>query len=126
MDKKKLRNDIILVASLLLVAAISLVFVMVRSVKKNLVARIYVQDTVVEVVDLSETGDMDYFVHGLKGELHIHKHDGSIAVVESNCPHQDCVRMGYVSKSNHPIICAYNATYIVIEGGTVNNDVEIG
>ena len=67
MDKKKLRNDIILVASLLLVAAISLVIVMVRSVKKNLVARIYVQDTVVEVVDLSKTGDTDYFVHGLKG-----------------------------------------------------------
>ena len=126
MDKKTLRNDIILVVSLLLVAVVSLVVVLCTRVRTNLIATISVQNEVVETIDLSKVGDEDFYIDGLKGKLHIHTHDGKIAVLESNCPHQDCVKMGYVGETNHPIICAYNATYIVIEGGEPLNDVEIG
>ena len=124
-DKKKLRTDIILVGSLLLVAAISLVVVFSTRRKDNLYARIYVQNEVVETVDLSKKEDSHFYIEGAHGTLHIHQHDGKIAVLESNCPHQDCVKMGYVSDSSHPIICAYNAVSIVIDG-TNPNDVEIG
>ena len=126
MDKKKLRNDIILTLSLLLVAVTALVFVLVFRVRNNLVARIYVQNNVVETIDLSNKEENDYWIDGLNGKLHIHTKDGAIAVVESNCPHQDCVNMGYVSETNHPIICAYNAVYIAIEVETNNDDVRIG
>lgn len=125
MDKKKLRNDIILIASLLLVAVVSLVLVLSTRVKKNLVATISVQNNVVEKVDLSKEKDSDYYINGLKGIVHVHTHEGAIAVVESNCPHQDCVKMGYVKETNKPIICAYNGVYIVINGSS-SNDVEIG
>lgn len=125
MDKKRLRNDIILISSLLLTAIVALVFVLCTRVKKNLVATISVQNNVVETIDLSKKEDADYYINGLKGEMHIHTHDGAIAVLESSCPHKDCVRMGYVKETNHPIVCAYNAVYIVING-TSANDVEIG
>ena len=125
MDKKKiLRNDLIVIISLLLVAIISLVCVLCFRTKDNLVAKIYVQTVVVETIDLSKKQDNDYFIHGLNGDLHVHTHDGKIAVVESNCPHQDCVKMGYVGETNRPIICAYNAVYITINGQSPN-DVEI-
>ena len=125
MDKKKIiRNDLIVILSLALVAVVSLVCVLAFRTKKNLVAKIYVQNTVVEAIDLSKKEEKDYLVHGLQGDLHVHTHDGKIAVVESNCPHQDCVKMGYVGETNRPIICAYNAVYITINGKTVN-DVEI-
>ena len=125
MDKKVLRNDIILIALLLLVAVITLIVVLCTRVKTNLVAKVYVQDQIVEVIDLSKKEDADYVIDGLKGKVHIHTHDGGIAVIESNCPHQDCVHMGYVKETNRPIICAYNAVYIIIEGQSAN-DVEIG
>ena len=125
MDKKVLRNDIILIASLLLVAVITLIVVLCTRVRTNLVAQVYVQDQIVETIDLSKKEDADYFVNGLKGQVHIHTHDGGIAVIESNCPHQDCVHMGYIKETNRPIICAYNAVYIIIIGQSVN-DVEIG
>ena len=125
MDKKVLRNDIIVICSLLLVAILSLVLVLNFKTKKNLVAKIYVQNDVVETIDLSKKEENDYFVQGLNGELHIHTHNGAIAVVESNCPHQDCVKMGYVSESGRPIICAYNAVYITIDGQKPANDIEI-
>ena len=124
-DKKTLRNDLILILSLFVVAAIALVVIISTRRKDNLVARISVQNNVVEVIDLSKKEDNDYYIDGLKGQLHIHTHDGAIAVVESNCPHQDCVHMGYVKETNRPIICAYNAVYIVINGNAAD-DVEIG
>ena len=124
MDKKVLRNDLILIGSLLVLAVISLVLVLTLKTKKNLVAKVYVQNEVVEVIDLSKKEEKDYYVQGLKVQVHIHTKNGGIAIVESNCPHQDCVNMGYVYETNRPIICAYNAVYIVIEG-KANFDVEI-
>ena len=124
MDKRLLRNDLILIGSLLLVAVLCLVLLLTNRTKDNLVATISVQNDVVETIDLSKKEDAEYYIDGVKGQLHVHTHEGAIAVLESNCPHQDCVRMGYVSESGHPIICAYNQVSIVIEGG-VSNDVEI-
>lgn len=124
MDKKVLRNDLILIGSLLVLAIISLVLVLTLKTKKNLQAKVYVQNEVVEVIDLSKKEEKDYYVQGLKGQVHIHTKNGGIAIVESNCPHQDCVNMGYVYETNRPIICAYNAVYIVIEG-KASFDVEI-
>lgn len=124
MNKKVLRNDLILIGSLLVLAIISLVLVLTLKTKKNLQAKVYVQNEVVEVIDLSKKEEKDYYVQGLKGQVHIHTKNGGIAIVESNCPHQDCVNMRYVYETNRPIICAYNAVYIVIEG-KANYDVEI-
>ncbi len=125
MDKKLLRNDLIVIGTLLLVAIVTLVCVFAFKLKKNLVAKIHVQNEVVETIDLSKKEEKDYVVKGINGYVHIHTHDGAIAIVQSNCPHQDCVKMGYVKETNKPIICAYNAVYITIEGGTATNDVEI-
>lgn len=124
MNKKVLRNDLILIGSLLVLAIISLVLVLTLKTKKNLQAKVYVQNEIVEVIDLSKKEEKDYYVQGLKGQVHIHTKNGGIAIVESNCPHQDCVNMRYVYETNRPIICAYNAVYIVIEG-KANYDVEI-
>lgn len=126
MLKGKIRNDIILIISLLVVACVSLAIILSLRIKKNLVAKVSVQNEVVQVIDLSKKDEADYSIQGLKGIVHIHTKEGAIAVVESNCPHQDCVHMGYVKTTNRPIICAYNAVSIVIEGGEELNDVELG
>ena len=126
MDKTKFRNDFILIISLLVTAIVALSVVLILRKKNNLVASVYVQNEIVETIDLSKKEEKDYYVEGLHGTVYIHTHDGAIAIVESNCPHQDCVKTGYVSTSNRPIICAYNAVYITISGGTATNDVEAG
>ena len=120
MDKKTLRNDIILIGSLLLVAVISLILVLsIRSTKDNRYANVYVQNEPSFAIDLSKKEEKDYPVYAFNSEkvlLTIHTNDkGEVAVTRSTCPHQDCVNMGYVSVTNKPIICAYNQVYIVIE-----------
>ena len=124
MDKKKLRNDLLLIIPLLVVAIIALVVVLTRKTDKPLVAKVYVENTVVQTINLSDKEERDYKIQGKNGELVVHVHDGKIKVLQSNCPHQDCVNQGEVSDTNHPIICAYNEVYIVIEGQS-NYDVEI-
>ena len=119
MDKRKvIRNDLILILSLLVVAAVALILTTVLSKKDNLTAKISVKNEVVEVIDLSQKEERDYIIDGINGKLKVHTHNGGIAVTESNCPHQDCVNMGYVYQTNRPIICVYNAVYIVIEGAS--------
>ncbi len=125
MDKKKLRNDIILVGSLLIAAITALLVVIFTRQTNNLVAKVSVQNQVVLTIDLTKENNKDYVVKGINGGVHIHVKDGAIAVTESNCPHQDCVRTGYISDSSHPIICAYNAVTIEIVGNQTN-DVEVG
>ena len=124
MTKKTLRNDLILIGSLLLVAILAVVLVF-TSRKEAGKATITVKNQVVEVIDLSKKLEKDYYIEGSKGTLHVHTKDGAIAVLESNCPHQDCVNIGYVSDSNHPIICAYNEVVIVV-GGESSTDVVVG
>lgn len=124
MDKKKIRNDIILIVALLLTAVISLIMVSLKQSHQYSVASVYVQNKLVETIRLNQNSENDYYVHGLNGDLHIHTKNGGIAVVESNCPHQDCVRTGYVNQTGKPIICAYNGVSITIEGNS-SNDIEV-
>ena len=122
--KKTLRNDLILIISLAVVLVGSLLAVLLTRKKNNLVAKIYVKDELVQTVDLAKTDNTEFVIHGAKGDLTVSIKDHSIAVIEADCPHQDCVDMGYVKESNRPIICAYNQVYIIIEGNS-NYDISI-
>ena len=136
MDKKVLRNDLILILSLLLVAVVSLIVVNVTGSKKNLVANVYYQNTLVTTLDLENDEGKEYSF-GVWGDKSPDPYDKpdvitvsvknhAVAITESPCPHQDCVHMGYVSDTNHPIICAYYGIYISIEGDATTYDTELG
>ena len=114
--KKTLRNDLILISSLLVIVIASFLAVFLTKKKNNLVAKIYVKNELVQTIDLAKSEDKEIEIDGAKGKLKIIIKDHAIGVEESNCPHQDCVHMGLVKESNRPIICAYNQVYIVIEG----------
>ena len=103
----------------------TLVVVVCTRIKTNLIAKVYVQNDVVEVIDLTKNEENIYEIEGINGKVYVHSKKGAIAITESNCPHQDCVHMGYVTTTNKPIICAFNAVSVIIVG-TATNDVEIG
>ena len=49
----------------------------------------------------------------------------AICVLKSDCPHQDCVNMGWTTSPDHPIICAHYKVSVEITG-TSFYDAEIG
>ena len=122
--KKTLRNDLIWIISLVVILVGSLLAVLLTRKKNNLVAKIYVKDELVQTIDLVKTDNTEFVIHGAKGDLTVSIKDHSIAVIDADCPHQNCVHMGYVKESNRPIICAYNQVYIIIEGNS-NYDISI-
>ncbi len=123
MKNKKLRNDLILIISLLAVFAVILVVLYISRTSANLIANIYVQNHIVKRVNLNGE-DQEFKIEGTNGDLTVSVLDKKIAIIESSCPHKDCIQMGYIGETNRPIICAYNQVYIQIEGALVN-DVEI-
>ena len=123
MKNKKIRNDLILIISLLVTFATILVVLYISRTSANLIANIYVQNHIVKRVSL-DGEDQEFRIQGTNGELTIAVLNKKIGVKESNCPHKDCIKMGYVGETNRPIICAYNQVCIEIEGALVN-DIEI-
>lgn len=123
--KKTLRNDLILIGILLALIIGGLLAVLLTRKKNNLLAKIYVQSQLIQEVDLNTEPDHDFVIQGAKGKLTVSIKNHSIRVKEADCPHQDCVHMGYVNETNRPIICAYNQVYIIIEGNSTY-DARIG
>ena len=124
MEKRKIRNDIILIIVLLVITIGTMIPLLLLRKRNNLTAKVYVQNEVVETIDLSKKEDKYYYINGTHGVVTVHTKDGAIAIVDSNCPHHDCIHMGYVKEINLPIVCAYNAVYIEIVGAKYN-DVEV-
>ena len=124
MKNKTLRNDLILIISLLVAITASLLAVLLTRKRNNLIANIYVKDEIVKTVDLTTSKNQKFEVKGTKATVVVEVKDHAIGVVEASCPHQDCVHTGFVSETNRPIICAYNEVYIVIVGDS-NYDARI-
>ena len=124
MKNKKLRNDIILIISLLLVSVIILIIFYATRPKDNLAAKIYLKNEKIKEIDLSTNRNEKITLEGAKGSMDIHVHDFGVEVTNSTCPNKDCIRMGFISTANKSIICAYNQIYIAIDGKS-NYDLEI-
>lgn len=94
--------------------------------RDNLVAYIYKENDLVLTIDLSKedkerTFEIDTYVN--KMEIAVKKN--AIKVSHSSCPHQDCVKMGYVSNTNRPIICLYHKILIEIKNKDQNLSIEV-
>ena len=120
MDKKTLRNDLILIGSLLLVAVTALIIVSNLNRPKTYgYANVRVQNEAAFAINLGENEEKDYPVYALNSDkllLTIRRIDHGVRVISSTCPHKDCIQTGYVNTLNRPIICAYYQVSIVIAG----------
>ena len=107
------------VISFLCIVAI-IVYACIQNKSSANYAKIYVKNTLIEEINLRAASEEEneITVHGENGDMKISYHKGEIKAKESNCPHQYCVNKGYVSRANDPIVCVYNAVYIVIEGAS--------
>ena len=127
---KKIRNDIILIVSILLIALIVFLIFKLNSTDDNLRAMVYYDNELVLEVDLdnnsykiydnelvNKNNDNEYIVKGSESELTIIVNDNGIKVLDSGCSDKVCVNQGYISSSNRTITCLPNKVYIKLVGG---------
>lgn len=54
--------------------------------------------------------------------LHVLVYDGEIRVSEADCPTQDCVHTGTITRTGQSIVCLPARVIIRLEGGAVDKD----
>jgi hypothetical protein len=109
--------DVIVVGTSALLASALSIYVAVPKNGGSHVAEITGSSLTTERVDLSKESSERYFtIQGKHDQMTIGVKYNAICVKDSNCPHQYCIRQGWVSDANHPIICTYNEIQIVILG----------
>lgn len=111
--KKTLRNDLILIAVLLLAGLIAL-GVSRRNAPKGEVAVVRVEDRVIGRYPLSVDGEFP--LNGGTNVLVIE--DGTARIDRADCPDKICVNQGRVRRGGQIITCLPNRLTVTIEGGS--------
>lgn len=116
-----------LVVLAVLVAAGAILFAFRPKNGNFLTARIVLDNELVAEISL---GDLDepvtIEVPGAKYPITVEAEQGRIRVLHSDCPSQDCVHTGWVSRSGGQIVCLPNRLVITVTGGTAEADAVTG
>ena len=114
-DKHRIRNDLILIGTLLVIALAAFIFVKINKSAGDY-AVVYV-DTVEEArFSLSE--DTEYEINGANGGINtLVISNGSAFLEDADCPDRLCVKQGSISNVGESIICLPHKVVIAIESG---------
>ena len=116
-----------LVALAVLAAAAAILFAFRPKSGNFLTARIVLDNELVAELPLSalsETVTLD--VPGARYPITVEAENGRVRVSHSECPSQDCVHTGWVSRSGGQIICLPNRLVITVTGGGADADAVTG
>ena len=81
------------------------------------VAYIYLKGELIETIDLNAVViPYEFTVESDLGYNTIRVENGSVAIVEADCPDQICVNQGSISDSAVPIVCLPHRLVIQIKG----------
>lgn len=123
---KKYYRDIIIVLGIIACTLSAFFIVKCNTSKKAVFAKISQQNAVVLTIDLSKESnqvrEIQFPKEDVKITIGVKKN--SICILKADCPHNDCVKTGWVSEAGKPIICAHYKVMIEISG-TSENDVEV-
>ena len=116
---KKFWIDIVVVSSLLVLTGVTFTVVYFPKSSESLIANVYLKKEKIKTINLTELGEeSQIYTVNIDEDEHVHieaKHN-SIRVKESTCPHQYCVRSGWISEEGRSIICVPYELIISIEG----------
>ena len=82
-----------------------------------LTAVISVDGTETERIGLTGLAETDRVVESNGYTLYIHLTDTEVWVESSDCPTQDCVRTGHISRGGQSIVCLPARVIVTLEGG---------
>lgn len=116
-----------LVALAVLAAAAAILFAFRPKSGNFLTARIVLDNELVAELPLSAlTQSVTLDVPGARYPITVEAEQGRVRVSHSECPSQDCVHTGWVSRSGGQIICLPNRLVITVTGGGADADAVTG
>jgi hypothetical protein len=113
------KNDIKIIGAVLVIALLFFLFNKYKVSKldtDNLYIVINVDGTVYEKVSFDEEKEIE--VKTDFGTNIVKVHDHGVEMTHANCPDQICVKTGFVTESDIPIVCLPNRVYVEIVDDT--------
>lgn len=87
-----------------------------------LTAVISVDGAETERIPLAGLEETETVVESNGYTLHIHLTETEVWVASSDCPTQDCVRTGHISRGGQSIVCLPARVVVELEGGSTADD----
>lgn len=108
------RTDIIIIAAIVAISALSWGIYHTVSAKDRVAAEIYYESKLIETVDLGTGEDRTFSIPQDKNVvLHLYR-DGAIAFVKSDCPDKVCIHAGKLRTTGQFAACLPNGIVIKI------------
>ena len=111
---KKIRNDIILIVSILIIVLIFFLVFIFNQKSDNLVCEIYKDDILVNEIKLDHEEEIK--IEATDGYVVILITASDVSFKESTCKDQICVHQGKINKSGQTITCLPNKIYVKLVG----------
>lgn len=112
------RWDLLLAALVLLAAGALALLLLPRQSAENTQAVVKLDNQVIATLPLDPEGDQSVFypIDGCPYPLTLECRGGAVRVAESQCPGEDCLRTGWISRPGTQIICLPNRLVVSIQG----------
>ena len=119
MDKRKV---ICLAAVVAIVFFSLLALLLTGNIKNGNTACIYSDGKLIKTIELSAAENQTFTVYSEGGGCNtIEIKDGTIGVINADCPDKICVHTAYISDGVQPIVCVPNRLVIRIEASRQEN-----
>lgn len=112
----RIRNDIILISCILIIAIIGFLIYLGITPKNNLFVYVYNDKELIEIIDINENKEITV------NEVIIIIGNKEVYVKTSACSDQICVHQGKIKNAGQTITCLPQRVFIQIEG----NGVDVG
>lgn len=123
-NKVRLKRDIILVLSMVIIAAAAFLIINYAVKKDGRYAVIKVDGQEIKTLDLNRE-ETTIEVNGYQGGVNrIVIKDGKVSMTEADCPDELCVKTGKISRTGETIVCLPHRVVVEIKGSQKDDAVD--
>lgn len=121
MEKKKIKRDIMLIATLIIVCVAAFLIINFVVKKDGITAAVKVDGNIVYMLPLDKNASVT--VEGYQGGSNtVVIENGTVYMKEADCPDKLCEKTGKISKNGETIVCLPHRVVVEIQGGEGNVD----
>ena len=123
-NKVRLKRDIILVLSMVIIAAAAFLIINFAVKKDGSYEVIKVDGKVIKTLDLN-SGETTIEVNGYQGGVNkVVINDGKVSMTEADCPDELCVKTGKISRVGETIVCLPHRVVVEIKGSPDDDSID--
>ena len=121
MEKKKIKRDIMLISTLIILFAAAFLIINFVVKKDGITAVVKVDGNIVYMLPLDKNASVT--VEGYQGGSNtVVIENGTVYMKDADCPDKLCEKTGKISKNGETIVCLPHRVVVEIQGGEGNVD----